>query len=110
METYDISIYNNDTYGGVSFEIIVNSNPLSLVGSSIKMEVRKNRDDNPIITLTNGNGITITDAINGKFEIDEQILSGNPDDYNYDIQITLASGKVKTYIKGDFTITGDITQ
>ena len=110
MEEYDITIYNNDTYSGVVFQIIVNGSPPSLVGASIKMEIRKHRDDEPIITLTNGNGITITDAINCKFQIDEQIFSGDPGSYIYDIQITFASGKIKTYIKGDFIITGDVTQ
>ena len=110
MEEYDITIYNGDTYSGVEFEIIVNSVALNLTGSSIKMEVRKHRDDEPIITLTNGNGLTITDMLGGKFTIDEQILSGEPGNYIYDIQITLADSTIKTYIKGDFVIEGDVTQ
>jgi hypothetical protein len=110
MQEYNITVYNGDTYKGAAFEIIVNGTPLILTGAQIAMMVRKVRKNNPVISINLGSGITITDAVNGKFRIDEQIFSvDRPGNYLYDIQITLASGVVKTYIKGDFIITGDIT-
>ena len=110
MEEYDIEVYNNDTYNGMLIEIIINGAPLDLTGSSIRMQVRKIRDNTPVITISDGNGITITDAPAGKFRIDEQVFSvDKPDTFLYDIEITLASGKVKTYIKGNFVVERDIT-
>ena len=107
-ETYDIEIYNNDTYTGCVFTIYVNSVLLDLTGATVQMQVRKTRNNTPIIDLSLGSGLTIVD-VNGKLAIDEQVFTGVPDEYLYDIQINLASGDIKTYIKGTFTIEGDIT-
>lgn len=107
--TYNITVYNNDTYAGCEFEVLVNGVALNLVGSAILMQVRKTRDTAAIIELELGTGLTLTTPAAGKFKIDEQIFSEVPGTYEYDIEITLATGEVKTYIKGLFTITGDIS-
>lgn len=107
--TYNITVYNNDTYAGTDFTVTVNDVALNLTGAAIRMQVRRTRNEPAIIDIDTDDGITITDAAAGKFSIDEQIFSGVPGVYLYDIQITLSDGTVKTYIKGNFTITGDIT-
>jgi hypothetical protein len=106
---YNITVYDNDTYPGVEFTITVNSIPLSLVDASIRMQVRQTRTEPAVIDISSGSGITITDAAAGKFKIDAQIFTGVPKTYLYDIEITLADNSVKTYIKGNFIILGDIT-
>jgi|WetSurMetagenome_2_1015567.scaffolds.fasta_scaffold72096_4 hypothetical protein len=106
---YNISVYNNDTFSGVNFTVRVNLVALNLTGAAIRMQVRKNRNEAAIIDLALGTGLTITDAAAGKFRIDEQIFSGVPGTYQYDIEIILGDGDVKTYIKGNFIIIGDIT-
>ena len=110
MTEYDIEVYNNDTYNGCLVEVIVNTVPLNLTGASIKMQVRKIRENAPVIEIDTDAGITITDAANGKFQIDEQVFTvETPGTFLYDIEITLLDGTVKTYVKGNFVITGDIT-
>jgi hypothetical protein len=106
---YDISVINNDTYPGVNFTVTVNTIALNLTDAEIRMQVRKTRDTAAVIDIAVGTGITITDVASGKFRIDEQIFSATPGNYQYDIEIILSSGEVKTYIKGSFTIIGDIT-
>lgn len=109
-EAYDITVYNNDTHLGTEFEIIVNSVPLDLTGASAKMQVRIDRDKQVVIELEIGSGLSIVGpATDGKLRIDAQVFSAVPDVYKYDIQITLSSGVIKTYIDGTFTIEGDIT-
>lgn len=109
-QDHDIVVYNNDTFNGEIFTITVNKVALDLTGSSIRLQVRKTRDDSPVINLSLGSGLSLTDAPNGKFRIDNQIFSvTTPDVYEYDIEITLASGEVKTYIIGCFKIIGDVS-
>jgi hypothetical protein len=107
--SYDITTINNDTYDGVNFQIFVNSTELNLTSYTLKMQVKKKVGDTAIFTLTSTNGLTITDSTAGKFKINEQIFSGTPDNYIYDIQMTSTSGRVKTYISGNFILTGDVT-
>jgi hypothetical protein len=54
-------------------------------------------------------GITITNATGGLFKINQQIINIEVFNYIYDIQLTLASGVVKTYVSGTFSITPEIT-
>jgi hypothetical protein len=61
-----------------------------------------------VLTLTNGSGLTITNAVNGQFEIDEQIISIPADRYYYEITFQLQTGAVKTYISGYWTITSGL--
>ena len=109
QENYNITVYNNDTYEGCNFEVLVNELPLDLTSATIEMQVRINRNTDPVIDIDTASGITITDATAGKFKIDKQVFSAEPDIYEYDIQITLSGGEIKTYIKGRFIIEGDIT-
>lgn len=107
--TYNISVLNGDTYAGCNFTITVNSAALNLTGAAIKMQVRKQREEAVVLELSTGSGITITTAAEGKFKINEQVISCAVGVYLYDIQITLSGGNIKTYIKGTFTVLGDIT-
>ena len=110
MESYNIEIYNGDTYDGVTFTITINGSPANLVGSSIKMHVREKREYDPVIELELDSGLTLVDAANGKFKIDEQIFSVvDPKSYKYDIEIIFSTGRKKTYIKGNFIIEEDQT-
>ena len=68
------------------------------------------RNDEVYLELDQDNGITITDAENGKFQIDEQIINIAAGNYKYDIRITFSDGNVKTWIKGDFLVICNITQ
>jgi len=105
-----------DTMEKVSFNVTVNAVALDLTSAIIKMDLRKASDrevtDGTLLknfTTVASGGITITDAANGEFEIDEQVVDVIPGTHNYDIEITLSGGEVKTYISGDWTIKQDIS-
>lgn len=107
---YNLSDHRSgDTFDGVDFTITVNAAPLDLTGATITMTIKKDTCKGPVaLTLTNGSGLTITDAANGQFEIDEQIISLPADTYYYEITFLLADSSVKTYISGYWTITGGL--
>lgn len=113
QQTYNIPDHvKGDTFEGVQFNVTVNGSALNLTGATIKMQLKPNANPGTTATLTldTTDGITITDAVNGQFEIDQQVIDIAADCYYYDIQITLSGGSVKTYIKGNWNITQDITE
>lgn len=109
---FDIVTKRGDTYNGAVFTIEHTSGyPVDLTGASILMQIKKSAsDDEPVLEFTETDGITITDAVNGQFQIDEVIIEILPKIYQYDIQITLSNGKVKTPIDGTFTVSSDVSR
>jgi hypothetical protein len=110
MTTYDFEVVNNDTYNGATFTITVNGVLLNLTGATIELQCRKKGSNELVWGIDTDDGITITDAENGEFEIDEQVISATPGTYPYDVQITLSSGSVKTYVGGEITFVQDYTE
>jgi hypothetical protein len=101
-----------DTFDEVAFSIKINNVVLDLTGAVIKMQLKKNSNDTvPALSFTSVSsaGITITNATGGLFKINQQIINIEVFNYVYDIQLTLASGVVKTYVSGTFSITQEIT-
>ena len=101
-----------DTFDEVAFSIKINNVVLDLTGAVIKMQLKKSGDLTvAILALTSvgAAGITITNASGGLFKINQQIIDIEVFNYLYDIQLTLASGVVKTYVSGTFSITKEIT-
>lgn len=106
-----------DTFDGVIFTVSVNSVPLNLTDASFKMTLVKQAPQKdikvktPVLTLTSpSGGLSLVNGPLGKFQINKQIINIPPDVYAYDIQITLADGTVKTYVKGTWKILQDITK
>jgi len=102
-----------DTFDEVPFELKVNTVAVNLTGAVIKMQLRKfDNTSTAALSLTSASsaGITITDATAGKFKINSQIIDIDAYTYVYDIQITLSSGVVKTYVSGTFNITNEVTK
>lgn len=100
-----------DTFYEVNFEIKKNNVAVDLTDAIIKMQVRKEYGGVVQLSFTSDNdaGITITDAINGKFKINQQIIDIPAYNYIYDIQFTI-DGIVKTYVSGNFLIINDVTR
>ena len=110
----DFSHIKGDTFDEVNFEVKINSVAVNLTGAVIKMQLRKDAYDHvttPAISLTSvaSAGITIVSPTLGKFKINSQVIDIPVYNYFYDIQITLASGVVKTYVNGFFDILIDVT-
>jgi len=102
-----------DTFNEVAFEVKKNGTAINLTGATIKMQLRKLYTDvSAALSLTSASsaGITITNASAGQFKINEQIIDIEVFNYVYDIQFTLSSGKVKTYVKGGFNVTPEVTR
>jgi hypothetical protein len=102
-----------DTFNEVAFEVKKNGTAINLTGATIKMQLRKLYSDvSAALSLTSASsaGITITNASAGQFKINEQIIDIEVFNYVYDIQFTLSSGEVKTYVKGGFNVTPEVTR
>lgn len=101
-----------DTFNEVPFELKINGVAVNLTGATIKMQLKKNAIDTASalsLTSVGSAGITITTPASGLFKINTQVINIEPYPYVYDMQFTFASGEIKTYINGQFTITQDIT-
>lgn len=110
----DFQHIKGDTFDEVNFEVKVNTVPMNLTGSVIKMQLRKDAYDHitpPSLSLTSvaNAGITLTAATLGKFKINSQVIDIDVYNYSYDIQITLSTGVVKTYVSGFFDVLIDVT-
>jgi hypothetical protein len=102
-----------DTFDEVAFQLKINTTVVNLTGATIRMQLRKSYSDTVAalsLTSVSSAGITITNATNGEFKINTQIIDIPVYNYVYDIQITLASGVVKTYVQGGFNITNEVTR
>lgn len=106
MGTLNLTAKRGDTFFAVPIQIVINNVPLDLTDAVINIQVRKDAGTPIVFEPT----ITIINAVNGDFEIDEQIFNVPACIYKYDIQIELASGEVKSWINGIFEITNDITR
>ena len=98
-----------DTYDGAEFHMQLNGDPMDLTGVVIAMDVRRVHESSPALSLDTDAGLTITDAAGGVFEIDAFLVTLEPGTYEYDIQFTFPSGRVKTYVAGNWEITQDVT-
>ena len=105
MGTLNLTAKRGDTFYAVPIQILINSVPLDLTSAVINMQVRKD-SGTPIVFVPT---ITITNAENGEFQIDEQKFKVPACVYKYDIQIEF-QGEVKSWIGGIFEITNDITR
>lgn len=102
-----------DTFDEVAFQLKINDVAVNLTGATIKMQLRKKYSDTTAalsLTSVSSAGITITTPLEGRFKINTQIIDIEVYNYVYDIQITLSSGVVKTYVQGGFNITNEVTR
>lgn len=107
MSDYDITIKRGDTWLGANCEFLLNNVAVDLTDATILSQVKRAAsDETPVQILAT----TISDATAGKFTIDACIFDLSPRAYVYDVQITLASGRVVTPIDGTLTITSDVSR
>lgn len=101
----------SDTFEAVNFEINIDTVPVDLSDTIIRMQLRKEYGGVVGLSLTSvaDAGITITDAVNGLFRINQQIINIPAFNYIYDIEFDF-DGVVKTYISGNFLIKNDVTR
>jgi hypothetical protein len=106
MKTVNFTHKRGDTFYQTPINIKVNSVDLDLTGATILMQLRK--EPGGVVMFTPA--LSITDAVGGDFQIDEQIINIPACNYQYDIQITLSDDTVVTWISGLFIINDDISR
>jgi hypothetical protein len=112
MLTYNIPDHlRGDTWNGItSITFSKDGIPLTLSGANVGMQFRKQVDGPVTLELTTSNGgINITDPLNGVIQILPVLITMQYGIYQYDLEVTLADGTVKTYMKGTWNIVPDIT-
>lgn len=101
---YNFSHKQGDTFNAINFAL--SGTPSLPTISTVKMQLRKECSGLVAYEM----GLTITDAVNGTFRINEQIINIPEYNYLYDLQITFVGGIVKTWLSGTFNIKCDITK
>ena len=108
--TYNLGIWRHgDTVKAIGFRLIENGVAVNLAGCALTAKFKLTTSANVIaLTLTSGNGLTITDEADGKFRIDAMICALPAGDYLYDIEVVFGNGVIETWIEGTLTVTSDI--
>lgn len=101
-------MWRNDTWQQV-FTLLADTTPISLLGATVYIQVRKGCGGVLALTLTNGSGVTIGGVNNNQITVKKlvDIAKGN---YVWDMQVTFADLTVKTYLEGDFIVYDDVTK
>jgi hypothetical protein len=89
---------SGNTFGGVQFELLVNSEAKDLTDATIEMFI-----SSEIYSSATGE-IVISDPTGGKFQFASQIVDLPVGNYSYEITITFSDASVKTYIDGYWRI------
>lgn len=110
MATYNFRHRSGDTWGGMGITVVNGTAPVDLTDATVKMQVRKQRADDPILSLdSDGHGISITDSTAGELTISPTIISSTEfGEYKYEVEFTLSDGSVKTWLSGLLTLQEDI--
>jgi len=105
------TLMRGDTFEALEFEFLINDVAINLTGYQILCKFRKGgKTGKEVKSILIGSGITITDMILGKFEIDRfQTNNLRAGRYYYDIEIIDSNGISDTYIEGTIELIQDTT-
>jgi hypothetical protein len=104
------TIIRGHSYGPIKFEVKRNGIAVDLTSANIDCWFRRGYSSGKIVReIDESSGITITDATNGKFQIDKYSYDWTGGTYYYDIRFLLNNGDIKKYIYGEITIKEDST-
>jgi leucyl aminopeptidase (aminopeptidase T) len=102
--------YKGDTFEAITFTIKENGVVVDLTGTTIRIDFKKDAiNSHEKTSKTLGNGITLTDAVNGAVSIDSFVNNWDVGKYIYDAEITFPDGTINTYFKGTLTVIQDVT-
>lgn len=104
--------YAGDTAEWLNFTLHQDGEPISLVDADIRMQVRHRAGKPPVISISSigSDGIEISEPIDGVFRVGGYV---NPDIHAaliYDIEVTFPSGEVRTFLRGNYCIYGQVTK
>lgn len=107
MTTQDFSVIQANGFSGALIQVLGDDAPVPITGAKISLKARATLTSQPIISLSVGKGLTITDGPNGWFQIDPQVFPNLiPGDYAYDILVTIPGALPFTPQKGVISIIG----
>jgi hypothetical protein len=98
--------------GFAEIAVTLNGDPLDLSGASARMQIRRSKGS-PTVLLewsTGDDTISFTEPSEGKFAIAGRVIDLPPGEVVFDIELTLASGRVLTVAGGSWLIVGDVTR
>lgn len=111
MKELNLKMIRTTTFNEVLFNFKINGVNVDLTDYVIEMRVRKEYQGKIYLYFTSvaNAGITITDAVNGDFKINQQNI--NIDSYNYiwDMKFTDGDGISKIYFGAEFLIENNVT-
>ena len=106
-------IYIGGTFNPLLTWTDSSGNPINLTGYSVAMDIAPYAGSNfPIATLTNGNGISISNATAGQIQISmlpAQTITFNPQNAVFDLQLTSSGGEVDYLLQGNIVIQQMVT-
>ena len=83
--------------------------PIDITGATIEIDFRYNSKVGEIVKETAiGTGITLTDAVNGRFDLDSFLLDWEVGCYWYGVVITFPSGDIDENLQGKVTVLQNI--
>jgi hypothetical protein len=104
MKTVNFVHKRATTFDATPIQIKINNVVEDITGATILMQLRKEEKGKVIYTVLT----TITDGVNGIFELDEQFIDIPTCSYKFDVEITFASGtfsgQTQRFISGTFII------
>jgi len=111
MAAYNIpKIIKGDTFNDLQFTLSINSVVVDLTAYTIACKFRKSSKTGKVYkSLTTAAGITLTEAVNGVFQIDAFTCDFDAGTYYYDIEFTDGAGLIDTYIQGQMKVEQDVT-
>jgi hypothetical protein len=102
----NIRIIRNNTFLEMLFEVLIDNVALDLSDASIVLTAKVNDCGEPVLVLNSGvnGGLTITEPLEGKFVIDEQIFTIKKGIYTYNMTFTLDNNQIFTWVKGNLIV------
>ena len=113
MEVYDLEpIVRGDDHPGIEFQLFEDAEhttPIDITGHSFALAIaRSYKQGKRVLEVTDGDGITITDPVNGTFILDQFSTVGwVPGDYYYDLE--WITGAKITIVGGLVPVVEDVT-
>lgn len=100
-------IMQGDTFRAQSFRVTINNAAPSSTLASVEIDFRLNQAQcGTALQLTNGNGITITNAATWEFTIDRIAeFTLDPSYYVFSIRTIATDGTRRNYLRGGITVT-----
>lgn len=105
-EALNFSVWKGDTFKKTLSFFDASNAPLDLSTASVKMQIRKKAGEPVLESISSGYGITV---VSNQVSI-EKMINIEKGTYRYDLEVTYASGIVRTYLSGLFKVSDDITR